>query len=146
MRSALVVSEIAFACVLLVGAGLLIRSFLRVLDVNLGFQPEQRRRRSASIPIRSFTHQRAAELRISTRCCAACAQVPGVEAAGITDALPLGRNRSWGAGAKGPDLPEGQVPDAFVRIVSDGYIGAMGIPLRAGRDIAAARHARQPSP
>ena len=39
LRSALVISEVALACVLLVGAGLLLRSFMRVLDVDLGFQP-----------------------------------------------------------------------------------------------------------
>jgi putative ABC transport system permease protein len=61
--------------------------------------------------------------------------VPGVESAGLTDALPLGRNRTWGAGAKGQVYPKGQYPTAFVRIASDGYIGTMGIPLRAGRDI-----------
>jgi len=59
-----------------------------------------------------------------------------VEAAGITDALPLGRNRTWGARAKGVTYERGQGPTAFVRIVSDGYPGAMGIPLRTGRDIA----------
>ena len=39
LRSALVISEVALACVLLIGAGLLLRSFIRVLDVDLGFQP-----------------------------------------------------------------------------------------------------------
>jgi predicted permease len=133
IRSALVVSEIAFACVLLVAAGLLIRSFLRVLDVNLGFSPE----RSASVRVDPGRRFKSAaegyayydELLRRVR------DVPGVDAAGLTDALPLGRNRSWGAGAKGVVYPAGQYPDAFVRIVSDGYFRAMGIPVRAGRDI-----------
>ena len=63
-------------------------------------------------------------------------EIPGVEAAGITDALPLGRNRTWGAGAKGVTYERGKFPFAFPRIVSDGYSAAMGIPLVAGRDIA----------
>ena len=59
----------------------------------------------------------------------------GVEAAGITDALPLGRNRTWGSRAKGVTYERGNAPSAFVRVVTDGYPAAMGIPLKAGRDI-----------
>jgi predicted permease len=61
--------------------------------------------------------------------------VRGIEAAGLSDALPLGRNRSWGAPAKGQVYPKGKFPVAYVRVVSDGYLKAMGIPLRAGRDL-----------
>jgi predicted permease len=132
IRGALVVSEIAMACVLLVGAGLLIRSFLRVLDVNLGFQPE----RAAVLridPSSQYSNQTQrngyfdeALRRVKS--------VPGIEGAGLTDALPLSGNRSWGVQAKGQVYPKGQNPEAFIRIVSDGYIRAMGIPLRAGRD------------
>jgi predicted permease len=61
--------------------------------------------------------------------------IPGVESAGITDALPLGRNRTWGARAKGVTYERGKNPSAFPRIVSDGYPAAMGIPVLAGRDI-----------
>src|SRR5581483_9891317 len=139
IRGALVVSEIAFACVLLVGAGLLIRSFLRVLDVNLGFQPEQ----AAAIRVdpdtvdqsqgqqAAFLHQIAYFNEVLRR----VREIPGIAAAGLTDTLPLGRNRSWGAPAQGVVYPPGQFPDAFVRIVSDGYLRAMGIPLIAGREI-----------
>ncbi|HET9319490.1 MAG TPA: ABC transporter permease [Bryobacteraceae bacterium] len=133
VRSVLVVSEIAFACVLLVGAGLLIRSFLRVLDVNLGFQPERAMavRVDPSQQYKTQVQQNAyfdEVLRLAR-------DIPGIPAAGLTDALPLGRNRSWGVGVKGHTYKDGQNPEAFVRIVSDGYLRAMGIPLIAGRDL-----------
>ena len=132
IRSALVVSEIAFACVLLVGAGLLVRSFLRVLDVDLGFHPE----RAAALrvdPERRISDQAHANAYFD-EVLRRARSVPGVKAAGLSDVLPLGRNRSWGAGAKGQVYPKGKYPNAFIRIVSDGYIGAMGIPLQEGRD------------
>ncbi|MCU1234210.1 MAG: hypothetical protein JWP63_2177 [Candidatus Solibacter sp.] len=132
LRSALVISEVAFACVLLVGAGLLIRSFLRVLDVDMGFHPE----RAAAVRVdpdsqyKTQAQQNAYFDEVLRR----AKEVRGIQAAGLSDALPLGRNRSWGAPAKGQVYPKGKFPVAFVRVVSDGYLGAMGIPLRAGRD------------
>jgi predicted permease len=133
IRDALVVSEIAFACVLLVGAGLLIRSFLRVLDVNLGFRPES----AVAVrvdPARQFSAQ-AQQNAYFDDVLRRVKDIPGIQAAGLTDALPLGRNRSWGVTAKGQVYAPGQYPDAFVRIVSDGYLKTMGIPLHAGRDL-----------
>ncbi len=132
LRGALVVAEVGFACVLLVAAGLLVRSFLRVLDVNLGFQPA----RAAALRVDPDPHMPGAGVPAYFADVLRRARaVPGVEAAGLSDSLPLGRNRSWGAGVKGQVYPPGKYPDAFVRVVSDGYIGAMGIPLRDGRDL-----------
>jgi len=132
IRGALVVSEIALACVLLVGAGLLMRSFLRVLDVDLGFQPA----RVAIWTIETGQRyqkdeQQAAFYRELER---GVEQVPGVESAGVTDCLPLGRNRTWGFRAKGETYGPGQTPLAYPRIIDAGYIKTMKIPLRAGRD------------
>ena len=133
VRSALVVSEIAFACVLLVGAGLLIRSFLRVLDVNLGFHPE----RTASIRVDPDfqLHSQEEANDYFDEVLRRARSVPGVVGAGLTDALPLGRNRTWGVGVKGRTFPQGKNPSAFVRVVSDGYITTMGILIRQGRDL-----------
>jgi predicted permease len=136
VRNALVVSEIAFACVLLVGAGLLIRSLIRVLDVNMGFEPG----RAAAIRVDPDSRYRTTEQRHAyfDEVFRRVREMPGVESAGITDALPLGRNRSWGSRAKGVTYERGRGPSAFVRVVSDGYLKAMGIPLRAGRDFSSA--------
>jgi predicted permease len=134
LRSALVISEIAFACMLMVGTGLLIRSFLHVLDVNLGFQPA----RAASIRVDpTINLDTDAKLNAHfNELLRRVRSIPGVESAGLTDCLPLGRNRTWGAGARGVVYKQNEYPEAFVRIVSDDYIRAMGIRLVAGRDIA----------
>jgi predicted permease len=132
LRDGLVVSEIAFACMLLVGAGLLIRSFLRVLDVNLGFQPERAAalRVDPSFRISSLAQQNSFIDDVLHR----ARSVPGMVAAGITDVLPLRDDRSFAVAARGQVYEKGRQPEAFIRVVSDGYFEAAGIPLRSGRE------------
>jgi predicted permease len=136
MRSALVVSEIALACVLLVGAGLLIHSLARLFEVDMGFDPS----RAATIrvdPDSRYTTREQRDAYIDD-VLQRVRGIPGVEAAGITDAVPLGRNRTWGVRAKGVTYERGRAPLVYPRIATDGYREAMRIPLVAGRDIAPA--------
>ena len=133
VRDGLVVSELAFACILLVGAGLLIHSFLRVLNVNLGFQPERAAalRIDPSFRISSSEQQNAFIDNVLNRVRA----VPGIVAAGITDVLPLRDDRAWQVGAVGQIYGPGHFPpEPYIRVVSDGYFEATGIPLRLGRE------------
>ena len=133
LRGALVASEIAFACVLLVGTGLLVRSFIKVLDIQPGFRPQS----AASIRIDPGAQYSTDPLRLAwlndvlhrTR------GLSGVEAAAVADALPLGRNRTWGAGEKGKTYPKNHFPLAFVRMITEGYVQAMGMSLKQGRDL-----------
>jgi predicted permease len=136
IRNGLVVSEIALACVLLVGAGLLIRSFVRVMDVDLGFRPANAAVWAIETGDRFRTNTQQADY--YRRMEAAILTVPGVESAGATDCLPLGRNRSWAIRAVGVQYEQGQVPIAFPRLVDEGYIPAMKIPVRSGRNFTAA--------
>jgi predicted permease len=145
LRAVLVVTEVALACTLLIGAGLLLRSFLKVLDVDLGFQPA----RSAAVTVdyednpadgngnsaasaKAILAHRAAYLQPLIQRMSA---LPGVQAAGTTDFLPLAGNRSWGLpfpkGVKQPDNLH--VSGPLVYVVSPGYLRAMGTRLR-GRD------------
>jgi predicted permease len=132
MRSTLVVTEIALACVLLVGAGLLLRSFLRVLDVDLGFEPS----RAAAISVDYDDGGNAAkQAAIWQDVVGRALAIPGVERAGISDNLPMSRNRSWGIAAKGEQKGALDFVPVFVYIVSPGYLESMGMRLREGRDI-----------
>jgi predicted permease len=143
LRTALVISEVALACVLVVGAGLLLRSFLQVLNIDLGFQPSH----AAAIKLDLSTNQDmfsanpvVAEAAIEKWGATLqgllhqVSAIPGVEAAGVSDNLPLERNRNWdGPEAKGRPYRAGENPGAFVYMISPGYLGAMGMRVH-GRD------------
>ena len=131
IRGALVVSEIVFACILLVGAGLLTRSFVNVLQVNLGFQPE----RAAAVridPGKGFATQ-AQQNAYFDQILDRVRSLPGITGAGLADVLPLAGDRSWEVTAKGKLFPRGHYPEGFIRVISEGYFQAMGVPLRSGR-------------
>ncbi len=132
-RATLVVSEIALACVLLVSAGLLLRSFLRVLDVDLGFEPSHAASMQVDYDDGGKLAARGPVLEEMLRRVVA---VPGIESAGIADMLPLDRNRSWGLIAVGQVDSKDRDSQAFVYLVTPGYIPTLGMHLRAGRDFA----------
>ena len=136
VRAALVVSEVALACVLLVSAGLLMRSFLKVLDVDLGFQPD----RAAAIKIDyddsapSGDASQAKRGAIFQQILARVSALPGVQAAGMADYLPLGPNREWDTPVpQGKTFAPGELPDPLVYVITPGFIRALGIRLH-GRD------------
>ena len=138
VREGLVVAEVALACVLLVGGGLLLHSFVRVLDVDLGFRPAGavawQLGTLRDFPGDSTGAQRAA---FFDDVAARVRAVPGVDAVGLTDTPPLGRNREWIVGAKGVAYGREQTPVAFPRLVDRYYLPAIGIPLVAGRPFTA---------
>jgi predicted permease len=139
VRRSIVVTEIALGCVLLTGAGLLTRSLTRVLDVDLGFAPERLlairvdpRRAGTTLAQRNAYFDEVAH---------AVNAVPGVERLGLTDALPLGDNfgwRRWDASRSASRRNGEQTPQPLVRMIDEGYLGAMRISLRAGRAFTAA--------
>lgn len=131
LRAALVISEVALACVLLIGAGLLLRSFLKVLAIDLGFQPSHAAALKVDYDDGNSPAKRSAILQEILRRVTA---IPGIEAAGISDMLPLDHNRSWGLSAKGKSYRKGELPGSLVDVVTPGYLDAMGMHLREGRD------------
>ncbi|MGH9772861.1 MAG: ADOP family duplicated permease, partial [Candidatus Acidiferrales bacterium] len=127
LRSILVVSEIALACVLLIGAGLLLHSFLRLLDVDLGFRPSHAAVINVDYKGGNPQTRTAALHEILSRVQA----IPGVQAAGIADNLPLEGNRSWNIRAKGKQYRVW--PATFVYVITPGYFNAMGMRMLKGR-------------
>jgi len=133
-RSVLIVAEVAISLVLLVGAGLLLRSLDRILRVDPGFDPEGVLTASIRLPESKYaTAQSYAAL--YERLVARVAALPGVQAAGIATPLPV-NNDVWGTSFVRLDRPEpapGERISAHYKSVTPGYFAALRIPLRAGR-------------
>lgn len=131
-RAVLVVAQVSSALALVIGAGLLIRGFARLLDVNPGFDPAHVATVSTLIPASAQTMVRAVAMdhaildRIS--------QVPGVRTVGMVSRLPLlGSNLGSWLWIEGKTFPASQQPSVEYRVASANYFSAMGIPLRSGR-------------
>jgi putative ABC transport system permease protein len=135
LRNALAVAEVALALVLLIGAGLMVRSFMRLQQVNAGFNPQRVLTAGLFLPgskykegpqIVGFYEELLGKL----------AALPGVESVGAIDTLPLsggGNVLSFVIDGRPPLQPTDNTPDAEYRVVTPDYFRTMGIPLLRGR-------------
>jgi len=134
-RGMLVVAEVALALVLLAGAGLLVKSFVRLQTIDTGFNADKVLTMVVRLPDGKYPEdaQKVAFFRQATE---RLRSLQGVRAAGTVNYLPLygGLAASTGFSIEGRPAPEpGHEPGTNVRVADAGYFGAMGIPLLRGR-------------
>jgi predicted permease len=134
MRRVLVTSQVAFALILLIGAGVLLASFDRVLNINPGFRPDHVLTGTISLPAARYRDDAA--LRTATeRVLERLRAVPGVDGAGMTTTLPFGGSYSDSVIlAEGYQMQPGESLISGAQVTaSEGYFEAMGTTLIAGR-------------
>jgi putative ABC transport system permease protein len=134
LRSALVVMEVAATLVLLIGAGLLIKSFIRLYETDLGFKAEKVLTMSLALPLAKYPDVQAAAA-FHQKLVDRVASLPGARAAGVINYLPLqqwGFNGGIAIDGQGPYEP-GRGPLAEFRAISPDYFRTMGVPLISGR-------------
>ncbi|HET9726189.1 MAG TPA: FtsX-like permease family protein, partial [Gemmatimonadales bacterium] len=143
LRSALVVAEIALALVLLTGAGLLIRSAIALNQVDPGFDPRGVLVGRVSLPTGGYDAPEASQQafeRIAER----LEHAPGVTASGLVSSAPFEGSGDNGLIPEGRPLSIESAIQADMRLVTPGYIDAMGLRLRAGRAFTAQDRAGAP--
>jgi putative ABC transport system permease protein len=135
LRSALVVSEIALAVVLLASAGVLIKSFMRLQQVDRGFNTDNILTMVVRLPEAKYSKDPEI-VAFFTQALERVRSLPGVRSAGVINFLPLygGLGSATGFKIEGrPEPPPGQGPSCDVRAADAGYFQTMGIPLLRGR-------------
>jgi len=134
VRAALIIAEVAVSLVLMVSAGLLIKSFLRLRATDPGLDPRGVLTASLSLPAARYPED-AQAVAFYGRTLERVAALPGVEAVGAIAPLPLSdSSMSTSFRVEGrPDPGPGARPSSAARIVTPGYLRAMGVPLVRGR-------------
>lgn len=134
LRSLLIVSEVALSLVLLVGAGLLARSFLRLRNTNPGFNAQNVLSAAVSLPAARYPKDEQVA-GFYQRVIERAAGMPGIQAVGAILPLPFSENSiSTSFSVEGmPDSGPGPQPTAGARIITGNYFSVMGIPLISGR-------------
>ena len=134
ISSALVVAEVALAVVLLVGGGLMLKSFVQLMRVDPGFEPNQVLRLDFALPGLKY-RQPQQQTAFYNELLGRLQSLPGVESVGATTQTPLSPGDNWtGFAIEGrPEPPQGNLQQAAIRSVSDDYFRTMQIPLRKGR-------------
>ncbi|HEU0185423.1 MAG TPA: ABC transporter permease, partial [Blastocatellia bacterium] len=132
LRNALVVAEIAIALVLLIGAGLMMRSFVAMARDEIGFNPDNALGFEIDLPEEKYSKekQRIFFDQLLNR----LQSLPGVVAAGAIHNLPMTFNSRAFFTIAGAPVEKGDEPYTSFRIVMPGYFGAIGMPLKRGRD------------
>ena len=138
LNSALVVVQFALSLVLLIGAGLLLKSFQRLESVDLGFNPEQTLTMVATLPQAKYGDGDAA-LRFYERAVEQLRHAPGIKAVGVTTNLPFADGGSVdGFIVEGQEPPEGgsitQTEQAELQSITPGTFQTLGVPILQGRD------------
>jgi putative ABC transport system permease protein len=135
LRSLLIVSEVALSLVLLIGAGLTIRSFARLRSVDTGFARENVITAQFSLPGSKYQNQQK-WADFYKRSLERLEGIPGVQAVGMVSHLPLsGSDAAFSFEIeKHPTGPDGRSPWARIRAATPDYFKAMGIPLIGGRE------------
>ncbi len=136
VRRGLVAAQVALSVLLLAGAALLLASFMRLSREKIGFQPEKIWIGGIGLPAAHYADDQS-RARFVERLRAELQRMPGVEAAAITDVVPLsgGFSRTPYAKTDGSAPPVTERPIGLVHDVSPGYLQTFGIPLLSGRDL-----------
>ncbi len=133
LRSAFVMTEIALAVVLLVGAGLMLKSLLRLLQTNVGFNSQNLLTMSLALPPGKYGEP-SALLNFHQQLKERVQSLPGVTGTGTVNILPLQGGNTTRFLVEGDTVPPpGQEIEANIRLVDETYFQTLGIPLTAGR-------------